>query len=447
MLPVLALSALFNYGWSFLIINSDSAKKKRLMLAGVAVNLGVLLVFKYTNFFIDNLNLLTDSNIEFFQIVLPIGISFFTFQQIAYLIAVRNDMRPPESFTEYLLFVSCFAYITAGPIVGAREILAQRDEIGRIDLDGLLAAITLFSIGLFKKLVLAASFSPYSGQMFDAAQRGEHVNVWDAWLGAWSYFLQLYFDFGGYSDMAMALALMFGLRIPLNFNSPLKATSAIDYWQRWHITLTKFLTNYLFMPISVAQTRKLMGRKVGRGVRFARTYGMPVMITFLLAGIWHGANWTFVVYGAWWGIVLVINHGWRQLGFPKLPIVPAWILTMLAVLIAMVLFRSADMGTASSILASLVGLGVGAASRLPLIEAGVMIVCAIAACLVMPNVAQILSTWKISLNEVTPATGRFSKFSGWQWRLNRSGLIFTASILLALIFFGGQDTQFLYYQF
>ncbi len=444
LLPVLILVAGLNYRVSYSIFRSTATSRRRWLAFGIAANLVVLITFKYTNFLIDNVNAITGLAVPFADIAFPIGISFFTFQQIAYLVAVANDMEPPESFWEYLLFVSCFAYVTAGPIVGAREFFSQRDQIGRLTPSRFAVGITVFSIGLLKKVIIAESFAPYANHLFEQAQRNGAVGTWDAWLGSWSYFLQLYFDFSGYSEMALGLGVLLGLRLPLNFNSPLRATSAIEFWQRWHMTLTRFLTGYLFMPLSVRQARYVATRKVGRVIGFVRVYAMPVMVTFVLAGLWHGSNWTFAVFGAWWGIALVINHAWRQARLVRLPVWLAWVFTMLGALIGMVMFRSPDLHTCATVLASMAGLGAEMVpSQLVLAKTLAMILLVTVACLVAPNTPQVMDGWSISADSVQKTSGVLS----WRWKLDARGLAFTALIIIALVIAGEQTSPFLYYQF
>src|SRR2546430_7694028 len=444
LLPVLIFVAGLNYRVSYSIFRSTAGSRRRRLAFGIAANLAILIAFKYTNFLVDNVNAVTGLGLPFADIAFPIGISFFTFQQIAYLVAVANDIEPPESFWEYLLFVSCFAYVTAGPIVGAREFFSQRDQIGRSTPSRFAVGITVFSIGLLKKVIIAESFAPYANHLFEQAQRTGAVATGDAWLGSWSYFLQLYFDFSGYSEMALGLGVLLGLRLPLNFNSPLRATSAVEFWQRWHMTLTRFITGHLFMPLSVRRARYVAARKTGRVVKIGRVYAMPVMVTFVLAGLWHGSSWTFAVFGAWWGIALVINHAWRQARLVRLPVWLAWALTMLGALIGMVMFRSPDLHTCVTVLASMAGLSspVGPSPLVPA-ETLAMILLVTAACLVAPNTPQVMGGWNITVDPVQKKTGILS----WRWKLDARGLAFSALIIIALVIAGEQASPFLYYQF
>ncbi|MFL6712735.1 MAG: MBOAT family O-acyltransferase [Sulfurifustis sp.] len=445
-LPVLVLSAAVNYGISLSLHRAASTARRRGLILGIAANIVALGVFKYNNFFIDNWNALTGSAVPFAEIAFPIGISFFTLQQISYLLAVAADMEPPRKFTDYVLFVSCFAYVTAGPIVAAREFFSQREQIGTLTTERFVVAVTVFAVGLLKKVWIAESFAPYADQVFEQAHGGGAVGLWDAWLGAWSYSLQLYFDFSGYSEMALGLGLLFGLRLPLNFNSPLRATSAIEFWQRWHMTLTRFLTNNLFLPLSVKQVRRAATRKTGRVASFVRAYAIPVFVTFVLAGLWHGAAWTFVLFGAWWGVALAINHGWRQARPARLPVWLAWVLTMMTISIGMVLFRAPDLRTSGALLYAMFDLAhVEFVSQVMAPKFLVLMLSITAACLIAPNTAQIMSSWNITFEPVPK--GNTNRLLDWRWRLDARGVAFTALVIIAVVLAGEQTAPFLYYQF
>ncbi len=304
--------------------------------------------FKYANFFVDNLNALVGSSLTLETIILPLAISFFTFQQITYLVdAYRGETREYH-FLHYALFVTFFPQLIAGPIVHHREMLPQfaRDTLYRLKAEHLAVGITIFTVGLFKKVVLADGIAIYATPVFEAAEAGVVLTLFEAWGGALAYSLQLYFDFSGYSDMAIGLARMFGIRLPLNFNSPYKASSIIDFWRRWHITLSRFLRDYLYIPLG--------GGRKGEARRITN-----LMITMLLGGLWHGAGWTFVLWGGLHGVYLVINHGWRRL-FPvnqsgRLRKSFGWLLTMLVVVVAWVPFRAESMEGAMQMLTAMVG--------------------------------------------------------------------------------------------
>lgn len=307
---------------------------------GVVSNLALLCYYKYANFFVDNLNILAGTSVQLETIVLPLAISFFTFQQIAYLVDTWRGYTREYGFLHYALFVTFFPQLVAGPIVHHKEMLPQflRDTLYRLRSINLAVGITIFTIGLFKKAVIADGIALYANPVFDASAAGAPLTLFEAWGGALSYTFQIYFDFSGYSDMAIGVARMFGVRLPLNFNSPYKATSIVHFWRRWHITLSRFLRDYVY--ISLGGNRKGELRRL-----------VNLFITMLLGGIWHGAGWTFVLWGGLHGIYLIINHGWYRLMRILWPHhhrhlfirLVAWLVTFIAVVFAWVPFRSTSL--------------------------------------------------------------------------------------------------------
>ena len=246
---LLIFSMVFNYRMGVFL--SAGKKSKALLAAGIAVNLGFMAYFKYTNFIVDNINLLVGGSYNVSYIILPLAISFFTFQQIAYLVdAYRNETRE-YSFLHYSLFVTFFPQLIAGPIVHHKEMLPQFEKRATYSLNllNINKGLTIFIIGLFKKVVLADSIADYATPVFDAADAGLTISFFEAWGGAFAYSLQLYFDFSGYADMAIGIAFLFGISLPLNFSSPYKSKSIIDFWRRWHMTLSRFLKDYLYIPL------------------------------------------------------------------------------------------------------------------------------------------------------------------------------------------------------
>jgi alginate O-acetyltransferase complex protein AlgI len=326
-------------------------RSKVLLLAGVGLNLASIGVFKYAGFFA---NSIAQLSVDLSYIVLPLGISFFTFQQIAYLVDAYRREVPREGFINYSLFVTFFPQLIAGPIVHHSEVLPQfaKRETYRPNLDNLSLGIAIFVMGLAKKVILADGIATFATPVFAAAQAGGAPTLFEAWGGALAYTFQLYFDFSGYSDMAIGLGLMFNIRIPLNFNSPYKAVNIIDFWRRWHITLSRFLRDYLYIPLG--------GSRRGPQRRYTN-----LLITMLLGGLWHGAGWTFVIWGGLHGLFLVINHAWH--GFRKklghdlsrstfAGRVLARTITFLAVVVAWVYFRAEDFDAANRVLAGMIGL-------------------------------------------------------------------------------------------
>src|SRR5437899_3615727 len=280
---------------------ADPLRRRAAGSFGVALNLAVLCYFKYTNFLFDSLNMLTGAPLPFVNIILPLGISFFTFQQIAYLVDVMRGAKVERDIVSYTLFVSFFPHLIAGPLVHHAEMIPQFKR-GRTGRAALLAARGLanFAAGLFKKVVSADNLPQFVSPVFAHLDAGGGVTTTWAWLATLSYTLQIYFDFSGYSDMAIGLALLFGIRLPVNFNSPYKSASIIEFWRRWHISLSRFLRDYLYIPLG--------GNRKGRTRRYVN-----LLITMLLGGIWHGAGWTFAIWGALNGLYLTINQAWRML--------------------------------------------------------------------------------------------------------------------------------------
>ncbi|MDF9392313.1 MULTISPECIES: MBOAT family O-acyltransferase [Methylococcus] len=338
-LPLLLASIAFNYAVGYAIGHaSDPRTARHLLAGGIVANLLLLGVFKYANFFIGSINDVLGLNIELARIVLPLGISFFTFTQIAFLVDVFRGIAKEYDFIHYVLFVTYFPHLIAGPVLHHKQMMPQfaSASIYRPQYSNMGIGLTLFTIGLAKKVLLADSFGEYADPVFAAAKEGFEPRLVMAWTGALAYTFQLYFDFSGYSDMAVGLSRMFGVQLPVNFNSPYKAWNVIEFWRRWHMTLSAFLRDYLYIPLG--------GNRLGPARRHVN-----LMITMLLGGLWHGANWTFVVWGGLHGLFLVVNHVWhglrRRFGFtPGEPTGAARIagvlVTFFCVVIAWIMFRA-----------------------------------------------------------------------------------------------------------
>ena len=348
-LPLLTGSVILNYWLGSRIQKSEKPKTKfNLMSLGIFGNLGVLAVFKYADFFL--LQLGYD---EGFGLLLPLAISFFTFQQIAYLVDLGRGKLTNPGFLHYCVFVSFFPQLIAGPIVRCQKIIPQLKNgmLGKLSSEAFWTGLCLFSIGLFKKACLADGIRPLAESIFTASSEGTILSIVEAWVGATAFGLQIYFDFSAYSDMALGLGLLFGLRLPLNFASPYKAVSIIDFWRRWHITLSEFLRDYLYKPLG--------GNRHGvrRGI-------INAMIVMALGGLWHGASWTFVAWGLMHGIFIGVNHLYRAGGGDKdggvssslLRLTSSRLITFVFVTIAWVFFRNQDFGHAFSMLESMLGL-------------------------------------------------------------------------------------------
>lgn len=300
-LLLLAVSISVNFNAGKLIARSGSSRAW--LVAGIVFNLGLLAYFKYAYFFVGNIGSLAGLDWSIGKITLPLAISFFTFQQIAWLVDIRKGSAAVPSFYNYALFVTFFPQLIAGPIVHHAEMMPQfaRRHTRPEAINNLNIGLTLFSLGLFKKIVLADQFALFANPVFDAAASGAEITLLEAWAGALSYTFQLYFDFSGYSDMAVGLARMLGITLPLNFFSPYKARNIRQFWQRWHITLSRFLRDYLYVPLG------------GNRATAARV-SVNIMITMLLGGLWHGAAWTFVAWGGLHGLYLLVHRGycsWR----------------------------------------------------------------------------------------------------------------------------------------
>ncbi len=300
---VILLSIFGNYYFGYLIFKNNSflANKKSLLFFGILLNIILLGYFKYTNFFIDNINFILNTSYSSLSIILPLGISFFTFQQIAYLVDTYQKKVTDHNFSHYLLFVSFFPQLIAGPIVHHKETLTQfaNGRGGSISRTMFTQGLSIFVIGLLKKVLIADNIAAmYSTPVFEASN-SMPIPFIESWCGILAYSFQIYFDFSAYSDMAIGLGLMFGVRLPINFYSPYKATNIIDFWKRWHITLSRFLRDYLYIPLG--------GNKLGK----FRTH-FNIMLVMLLGGLWHGSNWNFVIWGGLHGIAIVLNHIWRD---------------------------------------------------------------------------------------------------------------------------------------
>ena len=356
---LLSASIVFNYATGRLLAAhqapAQAAVRKHLLAAGVAANLLLLGYFKYANFLLDTLNAAAGTGLSLGEIILPLGISFFTFTQIAFLVDTCRGEVKEYNFVHYALFVTYFPHLIAGPVLHHKEMMPQFGEPStyRIDARNLAVGLAIFSVGLFKKTVLADGIAPYATQVFSATARGDAPTLFTAWGGVLAYSVQLYYDFSGYSDMAIGLSRLFGIVLPLNFFSPYRAVNIIDFWRRWHMTLSRFLRDYLYFPLG--------GNRHGRMRRYVN-----LMVTMLLGGLWHGAGWTFIVWGGLHGLYLVINHAWRVLrsrvlghdlsrstGWGRLA---ARTITLLAVVVGWVFFRAQDFPTAVSLLKGMSGM-------------------------------------------------------------------------------------------
>ena len=338
-LPLILGSMFFNYVLGRELAQAkpsqEKVSSKTLLLVGIFANLALLGYFKYADFFIINLNRVAHTDIPLWHLALPLAISFYTFQQIAYLVDSYRQETKEYDFLNYAVFVTFFPQLIAGPIVHHAEMMPQFDKLKNKVQNSYNIALGLFifSMGLFKKVVIADTFALWATQGFDVAKS---LNMLEAWVTSLSYTFQLYFDFSGYTDMAIGAALLFNIKIPMNFFSPYKASNIQDFWRRWHITLSRFLKDYIYIPLG------------GNRKSDIRTY-TNLFITFVLGGIWHGAGWTFVFWGMLHGGALVIHRFWKRLGL-RMPLFLGWFVTFMFINIAWVFFRAINFDAAMKVL-------------------------------------------------------------------------------------------------
>ncbi len=466
-LGLLIGSVLFNYsiGVGLAKGSSDpSFGKKGLLVCGIIGNLSAIGYFKYANFFVNAANQGLHTDYELAPIILPLAISFFTFQQIAYLVDVYRGETREHNFLHYCLFVTFFPQLIAGPIVHHKEMLHQfaRDSLYKFKHENFSIGITIFFIGLFKKVMIADTVAQFSTPVFNAAAGGTAITFFEGWGAALAFTFQLYFDFSGYSDMAIGLGLLFGVRLPLNFNSPYKATSIIDFWRRWHMTLSRFMLDYLYIPLG--------GNQKGPVRQYAN-----LILTMLLGGLWHGAGWTFVIWGGLHGAYLFINHAWRAtldtLGWHfrgNVYRTAARLLTFLAVVIGWVVFRADNLDAALHMYEGMIGQNgfpinkewMARMTRVgPLLqdwgmETGILIIHIkrallywalplLLACWILPNTQQIMRKFEPAINFIDDPNER----SFVQWTPSRLWSLAVLVIAVLCLFNMTGVSEFLYFQF
>lgn len=449
-LLLLIFSLIFNYFIGSAL--SDKFKipfsKKLFLTLGVIVNLGLIGYFKYANFFLSTVSKLAGTNFDLENIILPLAISFFTFQQIAYLVDAYKGETKEYNFLDYCLFVTFFPQLIAGPIVHHKEVMPQFADKStyRFNPENMAVGMTIFSLGLFKKVVFADNIAVYATPVFHAASQGSAPTMVEAWVAALAYTLQLYFDFSGYSDMAIGIARMFGIKLPINFNSPYKAISISDFWRRWHITLSNFLRDYLYIPLG--------GSRKGEIRRNAN-----LLITMLLGGLWHGAGWTFVFWGGLHGIYLIINHQYRSLrkrlghdlnntnwldkGF-------GWLITFIGIVIGWVFFRAGSMSIAFVILKGMIGLNGISLPESFSIESVLWVIFLLTIAWFTPNTQQWMQHYKPALNHSFIKNPSISNLGFWQrlqWKPNQFWAVMISVISLVAILSISKESEFLYFQF
>lgn len=356
---LLPFSIIVNYIFGKKIQSNNKSTQKIIFIIGITFNLSLLFFFKYTNFFISIINDFSKNNFDLLDIILPLAISFFTFQQIAYLYDCYKGLVKDIDIWRYALFVSFFPQLICGPIVHYKEIVPQFDKsdfLSNSD-ENIAYGIILFTIGLFKKVVIADNLAIHADKIYSVSTQ-TLISTFDAWYGTLTFTFQIYFDFSGYTDMALGLALFFGIKLPQNFNSPYKAINIYDLWQRWHISLTRFMRTHVFYPLS-------------RNTIFRFSANQALLITIVLGGLWHGANWTFIIWGGMHGVLLLANHYWRKANIhfniinftTKQGVFFAIFLTFFLGMFTRVAFRAEDINSMWSIYQGMLGLNVGMISN------------------------------------------------------------------------------------
>ncbi len=435
-----------------------------LVVLGVVLNLAALGYYKYANFFVDTLNAALGTEMILARIVLPLAISFYTFQQIAYLVDIGRGIVRPGGFLSFTAFVIFFPHLIAGPITQYQDLAPQLAARPRLDraLQNILIGLVIFGIGLAKKTIFADTAALYASPVFDAAAAGSVPGMLAAWGAALAYTLQIYFDFSGYSDMAIGLARMFGVLLPLNFHSPLRAGSISGLWRQWHMTLGQFVRVYILQPIATPLARWSARRGHDRVTGHRYAVLLPTFVAMLVIGIWHGAGWNFVIFGALHGAYMVINEAWtfrrRQRKRPPLPV---WltapvdrggghVLTLLAFVVASVPFRAVDEATTARMWTGMLG-GGGAAlpEAWPLGVAGLLTILAAGYLMVylMPNTQQMMRNIYPALDwdqwdGVTEAPVRLVWAPTWPWMLAAG-----AVLCLGIVFILRGSSEFIYFNF
>jgi alginate O-acetyltransferase complex protein AlgI len=454
-LPLLLASIVANY-WAarYILAGSGAARRQRLVLA-IGLNLALLAYYKYANFFIVSLNGVTQSAWPVLDIILPIGISFFTFTQIAFLVDCYHNKVSEYRFVHYVLFVSYFPHLVAGPVLHHGEMMPQfaNPAIHRPNAANFAIGLSIFVIGLAKKVLIADNLAPMANPVFEA---GAHPAMIEAWVGTIAYAFQLYFDFSGYSDMAIGLSRLFGIALPLNFASPYKARNIAEFWRCWHMTLSRFLRDYLYIPLGGSHGSKLLRYR-------------NLMLTMLLGGLWHGAAWTFVVWGALHGAFLIVHQWWQgtraavRLGRRRWWPAFARLLTFSLVVLAWIFFRADSFATAFDVIGGMTGrnglaLPTGLAPYASSLQwlpvqcsfAGIAwidisgpglpaLALAIALAFGAPNTQELF--WRFSGRRQAPQRVLLS------WAPQRLWSIALAALFIGCVFSMNRVTEFLYFQF
>lgn len=461
-LVLLGLSIGVNYSLGLYLNRSEGAAQKFVLALGVLFNLGLLAWFKYANFFIENIQSVANLGFNFSYIILPLAISFYTFQQITYLVDTSKKLTSPHGLLDYCLFVSFFPQLIAGPIVHHKEMFqqfSQIDQPGDLARD-LSVGGTILVIGLFKKVVIADSFGLFATPLFSMAANGDPVHSFDVAVASLSYALQLYFDFSGYSDMAIGLACLFGIKLPVNFYSPFRAQNISDFWRMWHATLSRFLRDYVYTPL-------------GGFLCSPRRQRFNLFMTMFAGGVWHGAGWTFVVYGLCHGIYVVIHQLWRIKVSGPLELIgrpsyraAAQLFTFVIIVLTLVVFRADSVNSALRLYKGLFDATGWILSPAYLTElqatnaysisqmllpglsmASLVSVCiavAIAVCWLLPSTYQLFARQEVAFDK--PVAGRPAVIA-LEWKPSLAWSAATAVLFILCCLNLTQVSEFLYFQF
>jgi alginate O-acetyltransferase complex protein AlgI len=449
---------------------------RAVLIVGILFNVAFLGFFKYADFVYGAINDVFGGNLILLHIILPLGISFITFQKIAFLIDVQAGRVKAFTFREYCTFVLFFPQLIAGPIVHYREMMPQfASATCRFDKENFAVGLTLLFFGLFKKAVLADNIAPLISPIYQhSAAGGGQTPLLAAWMAAVGFTLQVYFDFSGYTDMALGLGRFFGIKLPPNFNSPLRASSVVDFWLRWHITLTRFLTAYIYNPLVLGLTRRRIakgrpgfaGRNPPLGA-FVSLLIVPLITTMFIAGLWHGAGYGFIIFGLMHGVYLVINHGWRvyaahrwrdREAYARVMRPVGWALTFVAVTTAMLFFRAPSVASALDLVRGVFGLN-GVALRqgaqaiaetygTDIQKTAMWIAILLFIAVVCPNTLQILAPYEPALGVKPQSTAPvIGKIRIPAWGPSLPWAIAVSTIAAVAIFSIGGPSEFLYWQF
>jgi alginate O-acetyltransferase complex protein AlgI len=469
---IIAPSVLINFALARLLqrLNKQGNRggARAVVLLGVAFNVAFLGYFKYSNFLVGAVNDAFGTQMFLAQVVLPLGISFITFQKIAFLIDVHAGRIESFTLQDYCLFVLFFPQLIAGPIVHYREMMPQFHRVScRFDREDVSVGLTLLAFGLFKKVFLADNIAQLVTPIYQQATSGGRIGLLPGWIAAVGFMLQIYFDFSGYTDMALGIARLFGIRLPPNFNSPLRASSIIEFWQRWHMTLTRFLTAYIYNPLTLWLTRRraarglpaFVGRNKGAGA-FVELLMFPILLTMLVSGIWHGAGYTFIVWGVLHGVFLTINHAWRLLEpklfrdksrYEKFMQPAGFIITFACVAASMVIFRASNLKAATDLVQGLFGLhGIGLSGLkggIGLKRTAIWIAVPALIALLGPNTLQVLRRYEPALGWKRGPDDGAAADKRMLWRPSLAWALAVSMIAaIGILYLGGQS-EFLYWQF